>query len=182
LVRKLFSANPARIGRFESASAADAVPGHIADGPPKGRRADLFALLGKDGALHRASPAGALKQISGRLPDEFEVPLATTCCGTAGDRRLLHSVSATREIRSALDARPTEAYLSAKRTYEMGLRRATGRPYESFVFLLDEQSRPTARPHEIPTYPASGDSRADNRRFELDGAGPVPPRRGSRQN
>jgi hypothetical protein len=65
------------------------------------------------------------------LADEVEVPIGTTCCGTAGDRGLLHPqlvLSATREIRSALDARPAEAYLSANRACEMGLRHATGRP------------------------------------------------------
>ena len=73
------------------------------------------------------------------------MPIGTTCCGTAGDRGLLHPelvVSATRETRSVLDARPAEAYLSANRTREMGLRHATGRPYESFVFLHEELSRP----------------------------------------
>ena len=91
--------------------------------------------------------AGALKQIAGRLADDVEVPIGTTCCGTAGDRGLLHPelvVSATREVRAVLDARPCEAYLSANRTCEMGLRHATGRPYESFVFLLEELSRPGA--------------------------------------
>jgi D-lactate dehydrogenase len=89
--------------------------------------------------------AGTLREIAGHLADEVEVPVGTTCCGTAGDRGLLHPelvVSATREIKAVLDARPAEAYLSANRTCEMGLRHATGRPYESFVFLLEELSRP----------------------------------------
>jgi D-lactate dehydrogenase len=39
---------------------------------------------------------------------------------------------------------PAQAYLSANRTCEMGLRRqATGYSYESFVFLLEELTRPT---------------------------------------
>jgi D-lactate dehydrogenase len=88
--------------------------------------------------------ADALKQIAGCLADEVEVPLGTTCCGTAGDRGLLHPellVSAPREIRSVLDARPCDAFISANRTCEKGLRHATGRPYESFIFLLEELSR-----------------------------------------
>ncbi len=92
--------------------------------------------------------AGTLREIAGHLADDVEVPVGTTCCGTAGDRGLLHPelvVSATREIKSVLDARPAEAYLSANRTCEMGLRHATGRPYESFVFLLEELSRPVDR-------------------------------------
>jgi D-lactate dehydrogenase len=91
--------------------------------------------------------AGVLKQIATHLADEVEVPIGTTCCGTAGDRGLLHPelvVSATREVKAVLDAHPAEAYISANRTCEMGLRHATGRPYESFIFLLEELSRPEA--------------------------------------
>jgi D-lactate dehydrogenase len=72
------------------------------------------------------------------------VPVGTTCCGTAGDRGLLHPelvVSATRDEKAGLDASPTQAYLSANRTCEMGLRHATGQPYESFIFLLEELTR-----------------------------------------
>jgi len=103
----------------------------------------------------------ALRDIAGCLADEVEIPIGTTCCGTAGDRGLLHPelvVSATREIRSALEARPAEAYLSSNRTCEMGLRHATGRPYESFVFLLEELSRPAAGPQAPPTYAAENAS------------------------
>jgi D-lactate dehydrogenase len=91
--------------------------------------------------------AGALKQIAGCLAREVEVPVGTTCCGTAGDRGLLHPelvVSATREVRLVLIDQPCDAYLSANRTCEMGLRHATARPYESFIFLLEELSRPQA--------------------------------------
>ncbi len=88
--------------------------------------------------------AKTLKQIAEHLAEEVEVPIGTTCCGTAGDRGLLHPelvVSATREVKAVLDAHPAEAYVSANRTCEMGLRQATGRPYESFVFLLEKLSR-----------------------------------------
>jgi len=95
-----------------------------------------------------------LREIASALAKDAIVPIGTTCCGTGGDRGLLHPelvVSATREVKSVLDARPAEAYLSANRTCEMGLRHATGRPYESFVFLLEELSRSAvqaARPAE----------------------------------
>ena len=81
--------------------------------------------------------AKTLKQIATHLADDVEVPIGTTCCGTAGDRGLLHPelvVSATREVKAVLDAHPAEAYISANRTCEMGLRHATGRPYE-FVYF-----------------------------------------------
>ncbi|XRD90815.1 FAD-binding oxidoreductase [Dyella nitratireducens] len=91
--------------------------------------------------------AGALKEIASHLAEDVVVPIGTTCCGTAGDRGLLHPelvMSATREIKAVLDAHPADAYLSANRTCEMGLRQATGRPYESFLFLLEELSRTSA--------------------------------------
>ena len=91
--------------------------------------------------------AKTLKQMATHLADDVEVPIGTTCCGTAGDRGLLHPelvVSATREVKAVLDAHPAEAYISANRTCEMGLRHATGRPYELFIFLLEELSRPEA--------------------------------------
>lgn len=86
----------------------------------------------------------ALAHIAGRLADEVLVPVGTTCCGTAGDRGLLHPevvVSAVRDEKAELDRTPADAYLSADRTCEMGMRQATGRPYESFVFLLEELTR-----------------------------------------
>jgi D-lactate dehydrogenase len=85
-----------------------------------------------------------LERLAARLADEVLVPVGTTCCGTAGDRGLLHPelvISATREEKAKLDEVPAQAYLSANRTCEMGLRQATGRPYESFVFLLEELTR-----------------------------------------
>jgi len=43
---------------------------------------------------------------------------------------------------AGLDQTPAQAYLSANRTCEMGLRQGTGYPYESFVFLVEEMTRP----------------------------------------
>lgn len=85
-----------------------------------------------------------LAELAAAVAEEVVVPLGTTCCGTAGDRGLLHPelvVSATEQERETLDARPFDAYLSANRTCEMGLHQATGRPYESFVLTLEEATR-----------------------------------------
>jgi phenylpyruvate tautomerase PptA (4-oxalocrotonate tautomerase family) len=87
----------------------------------------------------------ALQEVAPSQAVEAEVPIGDTCCGTAGDRGLLHPelvVSATRDTKAALDTSPAVAYISANRTCEMGLLHATGRPYQSFVFLLEELSRP----------------------------------------
>lgn len=88
----------------------------------------------------------AFQRLASTLAEDVLIPVGTTCCGTAGDRGLLHPelvVSATREEKAALDQIPAIAYLSANRTCEMGMRQATGRPYESFVFLLEELTRLT---------------------------------------
>lgn len=92
-----------------------------------------------------------LSEIASSLALEADLPIGDTCCGTAGDRGLLHPelvVSATRDTKAALEARPADAYLSANRTCEMGLLHTTGRPYQSFVFLLEELSRPD-RPSSV---------------------------------
>src|ERR1700742_1647107 len=54
MTRKLFSANPARIGRFNGPPTSDAVPASMVDGTPGDLKADLITLLGKANVLHRA--------------------------------------------------------------------------------------------------------------------------------
>src|ERR1700692_694943 len=54
MIKKLFSANPARIGRFDGPPKNDAVPASLVDGTPGDLKADLIALLGKQNVLHRA--------------------------------------------------------------------------------------------------------------------------------
>jgi D-lactate dehydrogenase len=86
-----------------------------------------------------------LIEIAGAVADEVIVPIGTTCCGTAGDRGLLHPelvVSATREEKAYLDAHVAEVYLSANRTCEMGIQQAISKPYESFIFALESVTRP----------------------------------------
>jgi len=56
-----------------------------------------------------------LIEIVSAIAHEVIVPIGTTCCGTAGDRGLLHPelvVSATREEKAYLDTHPTESTVS----------------------------------------------------------------------
>jgi D-lactate dehydrogenase len=72
-------------------------------------------------------------------------PPSATCCGFAGDRGFLHpelTEAATADEASELADREFDAYLSSNRTCEIGLTRATGRPYSSIAHLPDELSRP----------------------------------------
>ena len=85
-----------------------------------------------------------LVEIANAVADEVVVPIGTTCCGTAGDRGLLHPElvrSATREEAAYASEHPADLYLSANRTCEMGLLHASGRPYESFLFELEALTR-----------------------------------------
>src|SRR6201991_1659572 len=54
MIRKLLSANPARIGRFDGPPESDAIPDSLVRGTPGDLKADLIALLGKENVLHRA--------------------------------------------------------------------------------------------------------------------------------
>ena len=87
-----------------------------------------------------------LQAIAEALADEVVLPIGATCCGTAGDRGLLHPelpAAALRAVAEQLDDRALSACLCSNRTCEIGLQQVTGRPYGSFVLLLDWLTRET---------------------------------------
>ena len=88
---------------------------------------------------------GKLAAVASELAEEVMVPPGTTCCGMAGDRGWLHPelpASALRDVRRELDGdRAVEGYLCSNRTCEAALQSVTGRPYESFVLLLERLTR-----------------------------------------
>lgn len=72
------------------------------------------------------------------------VPLAWGCCGYAGDRGMLHpelTASATRAEAAEVAERPTQWYVSANRTCELGMTAATGQSYRHVLELLEEVTR-----------------------------------------
>ena len=86
----------------------------------------------------------ALGKVAAAVATRVHTPCGAGCCGTAGDRGLLHPelvVSATREEVGDLLS-PSAVHLGSNRTCEMGLSQRTGRPYESAVFVLEEVTRP----------------------------------------
>jgi D-lactate dehydrogenase len=88
--------------------------------------------------------AGRLHAIAAELADDVYVPPSATCCGFAGDRGISHpelTAAATAEEAAELDGKEFAAYLCNNRTCEVGLTRATGTPYESFLVLLEELTR-----------------------------------------
>ena len=109
-------------------------------------------LTGKVGAvtIHPTCSTRHLGQVTklaalaGAVAEEVQLPVRATCCGFAGDRGLLHpelTEAATAEEAAEVSGRRFDRHLSSNRTCEIGLERATGRPYESAVFLLEELSR-----------------------------------------
>lgn len=83
------------------------------------------------------------------LCGDAKVPEGAMCCGSAGDRVMLHPElveSATREERASLDAEHFEAYVSDNRTCEMGLEMIAGKTYDSIAVLLERASRPVVTP------------------------------------
>lgn len=76
------------------------------------------------------------------LAQKVHVPISQACCGTAGDRGLLHpELVASATEQEVADLGDSQAYVSSNRTCEMGLRQATGKPFESVVLLLEELTR-----------------------------------------
>lgn len=88
---------------------------------------------------------GELERLAAELAEEVVVPPSSTCCGFAGDRGFLHpelTAAATAEEADEVAEIDADAHLCANRTCEIGLERATGARYESFVYLLEELTRP----------------------------------------
>jgi hypothetical protein len=74
-MRKLFSANPARMGRFDGPPVCDAVPASMIEGSPGHLKADLIDLLGKANVLHRAISYGT-PQMRARIGSSLKL----SCC------------------------------------------------------------------------------------------------------
>jgi D-lactate dehydrogenase len=101
-------------------------------------------------ALHPACSAvkmnlsDKLLAVAAAAAAEAEIPIAAGCCGFAGDRGFSLpglTAAATREEAAEVSSRPRDGYYSSSRTCEIGMSRATGKPYRSFWYLLEEASR-----------------------------------------
>ncbi|MGW0810811.1 FAD-binding and (Fe-S)-binding domain-containing protein [Nonomuraea sp. NPDC002799] len=87
--------------------------------------------LGLDAAIARIAEAVAERVV---IPDGWQ------CCAFGGDRGLLHpelTASATRAEAASVAAAGFTAHASVNRTCELGLTRATGKPYQHLLELLD---------------------------------------------
>jgi D-lactate dehydrogenase len=95
-------------------------------------------------ATRQMGLAPRLRSLANALAEDVYVAPSATCCGFAGDRGFSHpelTAAATADQAAELLGRDFDAHLSSNRTCEIGLARATGESYESFVFLLEELTR-----------------------------------------
>jgi D-lactate dehydrogenase len=135
--------------RFERVRIIDSIEwvhDHLLSALTVERRARSIALHPPCSAVHLGLHE-KLREIADALAEDVFVPAGTSCCGMAGDRGLLHPelpASALRTASEELDGRDLDACVCSNRTCEIGLQQVTGRPYGSFILLLEELTRPAA--------------------------------------
>jgi D-lactate dehydrogenase len=109
------------------------------------RRKAASAVVHPSCSINHLKLANKLQALAVAMADEAVAPAAHGCCGFAGDRGFRHTEltrSATAEEAEEVRARKFDAYLGSNRTCEIGLNLATGKDYVSFVYLLEELTRP----------------------------------------
>ncbi|MCG8968653.1 FAD-binding and (Fe-S)-binding domain-containing protein [Streptomyces sp. CL12-4] len=113
---------------------------HLLPALPAPRRLGSLALHPTCSTVHLGID-DALRTVAAAVGDEVTVPDSWGCCAFAGDRGLLHpeiTAAATAAQAAEITERTYDAYASCNRTCEMGMTRATGRPYRHLLELLDE--------------------------------------------
>ncbi|PFG39667.1 D-lactate dehydrogenase [Georgenia soli] len=128
---------------------------HLLDRLPvaPGRRLPSLAVHPTCSAVHLGMVAD-LVTVADAVADDVTVPPSWGCCGTAGDRGMLHpelpagaTEAEAAEIAAAeRSGGPFAAYASCNRTCEMGMTAATSRPYRHVLELLEEVTRPPLGP------------------------------------
>ena len=85
-----------------------------------------------------------LEGVAKACADNVVVPRDAGCCGFAGDRGFMLpelTASATKHEATEVKSQSFDGYFSSSRTCEVGLTRATGQVYRSFLYLLEASTR-----------------------------------------
>ncbi|GEP25913.1 hypothetical protein CLE01_05110 [Cryobacterium levicorallinum] len=93
----------------------------------------------------RMGANAALQTVASSVAEHVEIPENWGCCAFAGDRGMLHpelTKSATKAQATDVLAMDAVAHASCNRTCELGMTRATGKPYRHVLELLEEVTRP----------------------------------------
>ena len=88
--------------------------------------------------------ASHLEGIARACAERVVIPPSAGCCGFAGDRGFLLpelTASATRHEAAEVKAEACEGHFSSSRTCEVGLTRATGETYRSFLYLVEAATK-----------------------------------------
>jgi D-lactate dehydrogenase len=91
-----------------------------------------------------------LVRIAKACSEEVSVPSDAGCCAFAGDRGFLFpelTASATDAEARQIREKQHDGYYSSSRTCEIGMTRATGRVYQSYLHLLEYASRSDVPPN-----------------------------------
>jgi D-lactate dehydrogenase len=86
-----------------------------------------------------------LEAIASACSRQVTVPPGAGCCGFAGDRGYLFpelTESAMRQEAAEVRAGKFDGHFSSSRTCEIGLARATGSVYRSYLYLIERATRP----------------------------------------
>jgi D-lactate dehydrogenase len=99
-------------------------------------------------SIHHLGLVDKMQLLGEALAKKAVTPIYATCCAFAGDRGFLHpelTHSATSEEVHEIGDQQFEKYLCSNRTCELGMNLATGKDYQSIIFLLEELTRPQAQ-------------------------------------
>jgi D-lactate dehydrogenase len=109
------------------------------------RRAVSSAALHPVCSVIKMNLSGKLEGIARACSRDVVVPLHAGCCGFAGDRGFLFpelTEAAARREAAELQAGRHDGHFSSSRTCEIGMTRATGHVYRSYLYLLEQATRP----------------------------------------
>ncbi|MFJ9889562.1 FAD-binding and (Fe-S)-binding domain-containing protein [Streptomyces sp. NPDC091287] len=111
---------------------------------PAPRKLTSLALHPTCSTVHLGT-GEALRSLAEAVAERADVPESWGCCAFGGDRGLLHpelTAAATAAQAAEIADGDYAAHASCNRTCEMGMTRATGRPYRHVLELLEEVTRP----------------------------------------
>jgi D-lactate dehydrogenase len=108
------------------------------------QRVDQDVVLHPNCSAHKLGLDAKMLAIAEQCAMSAFVPLNLGCCAFAGDRGLLYpelTRSATEKESAEVDAREYDGYYSSNIPCEIGMSEATGRNYNSIVYLVERASR-----------------------------------------
>ncbi len=135
--------NRERLARMKVVDAVEFFRTTVVPALPRHRRAGTV-VLHPVCSLVKMGLAPALTAVAAACSEKVFIPPSSGCCGFAGDRGFLVpelTDAATRLPAAEVRDVAAEGHYSSSRTCEIGMARATGRSYRSWIHLLDWATR-----------------------------------------